>query len=352
MAQNKQKLKLLQWEVWPFNVIYFPISFVWLYYCIRSKSFWFFTSSNPTITFGGLEGEAKTEMYNQLPKHLYPSTFVVNPKDSFESILKRIEVFRIQLPFVVKPEVAGAGILFRKINTLEQLQEYHNKVKIDFIVQSLICYPKEVSVFYYRHPNADKGIITGFLEKIPMHVIGDGDSTLEQLINAHPKASRRIEEMRRIHSSCYKVVIPKGEKYFLSYAANHNRGAQFVNLKEQIDDNLIKIFDELSFKVKGWYYGRYDLMCKSIEDLKKGCNFSVIEYNGCGAEPNHIYDSGYTLMAAYKEILKHWKALFHISRCNVKNGSEYWSFMKGYRFLKSSRKHYKAMRKMEKELSF
>ena len=275
MTKKKQKLKLLQWEKWPFNVVYFPISFVWLYYCIRSRSFWFFSSSNPTITFGGLEGEPKSEMYNQLPSHLYPTTFIVKPSESFQSILDRLTQFNIQLPFIVKPEVAGAGMLFRKINTLAQLQEYCSKVKIEFLVQSMISYPKEVSVFYYRHPNDNRGAVTGFLEKIPLHVIGNGYATLEQLIIVHPKASRRVEEIRRIHAQHYNVVIPKDEKFFLSHAANHNRGAQFVNLKDQIDDSLVKVFDELSFQVNGWYYGRYDLMCENIDDLKKGRNFLI-----------------------------------------------------------------------------
>ena len=33
----------------------------------------------------------------------------------------------------------------------------------------------------------------------------------------------------------------------------------------------------------------------SIEDLKNGKNFSILEFNGCGAEPNHIYDASMTL---------------------------------------------------------
>ncbi|HEX7756831.1 MAG TPA: hypothetical protein VF421_15870, partial [Niabella sp.] len=59
--------RIINWELWNFNVIYAPISPVWLWYAIRSRAFWFFTPSNPTIDFGGFEGEGKKEMYDQLP---------------------------------------------------------------------------------------------------------------------------------------------------------------------------------------------------------------------------------------------------------------------------------------------
>jgi len=56
---NRFQETLFNWELWPFALRYALISPVWLWYCIRSGSAWFFTPSNPTLTFGGFEGEAK-----------------------------------------------------------------------------------------------------------------------------------------------------------------------------------------------------------------------------------------------------------------------------------------------------
>ena len=70
-----------------------------------------------------------------------------------------------------------------------------------------------------------------------------------------------------------------------------------------VDDELLKLFDELSLYTDKFYYGRYDIKCDSIDELKKG-NFSILEFNGAGAEPNHIYDAGIHLGDAYREILK------------------------------------------------
>lgn len=59
--------KITNWELWNFYLLYAPIAPVWLWYCFKSRSFWFFTPSNPKITFGGFEGEGKKEMYDLLP---------------------------------------------------------------------------------------------------------------------------------------------------------------------------------------------------------------------------------------------------------------------------------------------
>jgi len=92
-------------------------------------------------------------------------------------------------------------------------------------------------------------------------------------------------------------------------------------------------------------------MCNSIEELKQGKNFLILEYNGCGAEPNHFYDTGYTLIGAWKEILKHWKILFEISRYNHKHGVPYWPLLKGLRFRHQTKKYYNLINKVDKEIS-
>ena len=271
-----------------------------------------------------MDGEPKKEMYDLLPAELYPTTLNALPTDDLGVLKQRIKDAGINYPFIVKPEIGGQGILFRKIDNENELKHYHSLVPVEYIVQQMVQYPMEVSVFYIRHPKAEKGIVTGFLHKIPLHVTGNGIKTLEELINDHPKAAKRVSELQVKHHANWNLVIPAGGKYILSYAANHNRGAHFVDLKDHIDENLVAVFDKLSHRINDFFYGRYDIMCNSIEDLKQGKNFSILEYNGCGAEPNHFYDTGYTLIGAYREILKHWKALYEICEYNrslgVKHG--------------------------------
>src|SRR5690606_7715442 len=108
-------------------------------------------------------------------------------------------------------------------------------------VQELVSYPMEVSVFYYRYPNKPKGNISGFIQKSPMEIIGNGKSSYEELIKEHPQAKLRWEEMELKHKDVLQNILPEGEKYYLTYAANLNRGAKFQNLDHLIDDHLVQL---------------------------------------------------------------------------------------------------------------
>lgn len=297
-----------------------------------------------------MDGEPKKEMYDLLPAELYPTTLNALPTDDLGVLKQRIKDAGINYPFIVKPEIGGQGILFRKIDNENELKHYHSLVPVEYIVQQMVQYPMEVSVFYIRHPKAEKGIVTGFLHKIPLHVTGNGIKTLEELIIDHPKAAKRVSELQAKHHANWNLVIPAGGKYILSYAANHNRGAHFVDLKDHIDENLVAVFDKLSHRINDFFYGRYDIMCNSIEDLKQGKNFSILEYNGCGAEPNHFYDTGYTLIGAYREILKHWKALYEICEYNRSLGVKPWPYKKGRRFLNKTNELFRIMREADKRI--
>jgi len=173
---------------------------------------------------------------------------------------------------------------------------------------------------------------------------------LKELIMMDTKSGKRIDEIRLQHEKNFNNVLPAGDKYMLSYAANHNRGARFIDLKNEIDDRLVSLLDDISLSIDDFFYGRYDIMCNSIEELKQGKNFVILEYNGCGAEPNHFYDTGYSLINAWREILKHWKILYRVSSDNYKNGVKYWPALKGIRFRIETRKYYKKIKAADKKI--
>lgn len=336
------------WETWHYIAKYIPLLPVWLWYCIRSRSLWFFTPSNPTLTFGGFEGESKREMYEQLPASYYPKSIYISPLLTFDEVQKLIATNNFDYPFAVKPDAGMMGLMFRKIENADQFKHYHQIMPVDYIVQDLITHPLEVSAFHYRFPDQQKGTITGFLRKDFLQVTGDGRSTLLELIHNYSRVRFRIDEMKAKHANRLNDIIPAAETYVLSYALNLSRGGKLVSLAHEKDENLLKIFDTISHKTS-FYYGRYDIKCLSVEDLKKGKNFSILEYNGCGAEPHHIYGDGNTLLQAYKIILHHWKILYKISSHNNKTGVTYWKFNKGYQFLKNAKEHFKVLKRLDEE---
>jgi hypothetical protein len=349
---NRIWKRLTNWELWPFTLIYAPLGFLWLYYAIKARAFWFFSNVNPTIEFSGFEGETKKEMYQQLPQHLYPKTIHIEGKTDFNEVRAKMMQAGFTYPFIVKPEIGMQGLLFRKIENEHELFEYNKLFDVDYVIQDLVELPMEFSVFHIRYPGEKKGVVTGFILKEYLMVEGDGKSTLLELVRMHPKARYREEEMRYRHATNLESVIPTGDRYYLSITGNHNRGAKFVNLHKQIDQQLCDVFDKISNEVGQFHFGRYDLKCTSIQDLKEGKNISILEFNGTGAEPNHIYDCGMSYKQALQEIARHWKYLYEIGQINYKRGIPYWSFRKGYRYLKKARKFFEKLRQYDLQHNF
>jgi len=339
------------WENWHWFVKYILIAPAWFWNCLKARSFWFFTPSNPAITFGGFIGETKKEIYNQLPPSTYPRSIYISPSTSFPEVESLVRENHFTFPFAVKPDVGMMGLMFRKIESVEHLHQYHTAMPADYIIQDLVTYPVEVSVFYYRYPHENKGHITGFLKKEPMQVIGDGERTLRELILNYPRAQFRLRELFSKHESKLGVIIPAGEHFYLSFALNLSRGGRLINLEHEKDERLLTLFDALSH-YSNFYYGRYDIKCASIEDLKCGRNFSVLEYNGCGAEPHHVYGNGNNLFKACKILVDHWNILYTISIQNHQPGLPRWSYLDGLRFVRQAKRHFKKLRELDSTFEF
>jgi hypothetical protein len=318
----------------------------WIIHCIKARSLWFFTAANPTLTFGGYEGESKMEMYNLLPANTFPKSFLVTPESSNLEIELFLESTGLSFPVAVKPNVGRMGLMFRKLNSLDDLLAYHQQMKVDYIVQEFVDLPIEVSVFYYRFPAHKKGTITGFVKKERLSVTGDGISTLNDLMLNYQRVQFRLKEMAAKHAAMLNAVIPRGEKYILSDALNLSRGGRLISLEQEKDERLLALFDRLSHSGK-FFFGRYDIKCSSIADLKNERNYSILEFNGSGAEPHHVYGNGNSFFKAIQVLLTHWNILYKISVENNKRGAAYWSFGRGLRHLRNAEKHIQTLKKLE-----
>ena len=311
---------------------------------LKGRSVWFFSTSNPKLSFGGFEGESKKEMYGLLPKNYYPKTIYINPKETLQSVLEKMNDNSFSYPFIVKPDVGMEGILFRKIETGSHLETYHTRMPIDYLMQEFVDYPLEIGLFYIRHPQANSGKITGFFSKKFPVIIGDGESTIKEiLVKEQPEIN---EELSKLTEEELSRILDKNQIFNLSFIGNRYHGVTFHDLSDHIDEKLLKLFDKISISSQ-FYYGRYDIKCSSVEDLKNGTNFSILEFNGAGSIPNHIYTDKFTLIEAYKEIMKHWKALYDISSYIHRSGIKYWSLMEGARYLFNAKKHFRFLRRCD-----
>ena len=347
---KKAWYRLTHWETWDYRVKLIPLIPIWLWHCGRARSWWFFTPANPTLTFGGFEGETKREMYEQLPPRLCPKSIYISPTANADDVEKLVPIHFDVYPVAVKPNVGMMGLAFRIINSPNELRLYHQQMRVEYIIQELITYPIEVSVFYYRFPGELTGTITGFVRKEFLEVIGNGQSTLWELIRQYPQVSFRLGEMWAKHANRLDYVIPNGHAYRLSNALNQTRGGRLVSLAHEKDERLLSVFDALSRYTGNFYFGRYDIKCASVDDLKLGQNFSILEFNGAGAAPHHVYGNGNSLWQAYRIVLHHWSVLAQIAGQNHAAGIPYWSFWRGWNQLKMAQIHLQTLKRLDRIL--
>jgi hypothetical protein len=84
---------------------------------------------------------------------------------------------------------------------------------------------------------------------------------------------------------------------------------------------LAERIDSISQKLSGFFVGRYDIRFSSVEDLKKGQDFQIVELNGAASEATSIYDARNSLLAAYKTLFRQWDLVFAIGVANRTRGA-------------------------------
>jgi hypothetical protein len=321
--------KITNWEYWPFQILYIPIYFLWGYYSIRARSIFFFNASNPKIKNGGFIMESKKEIYDLIPKKYYPKTILIKQNTDLKNIVDSIVENRIYFPLIAKPDIGLRGSGVKKINTVAELNTYAEKANFDFLIQDLIPFKKEFGIFYVRHPLDEKGKITGIVSKEFLIVTGDGTSTIEDLICKTPRFQLQLEVLKEEYGDQLQRVLPKDEVLNLVPFGNHCRGAKFLDGSNLITPKLTATIDEIAQQIPEFYFGRFDIMYNNFEELERGENFQIVELNGAGSEPTHIYDPKHSVWFAWKELARHITFMYEISVENHKNGVPYLDYKVG-----------------------
>ncbi len=334
-------IKLFSWEYWPTAVVYFPVSFYYLFLAFRARSFYFFSAANPGIETGGLFFESKWSIYQLLPEWSYPTTVFISEASKIDAILKEIQSKGLKFPLIAKPDRGERGWCVEKINSASELEKYREKVPVDFLLQEYIDLPLELSVYYFRKPDEQHGIVSSLTQKVLLQIKGDGKSTIAELIKSYPRAFLQRKALINNPDLELNEIVRDGETRILVPYGNHVRGAMFVNLEHEIDPALTKAIDSIATQIPGFFVGRFDLRCSSLEDLRNGTNISILELNGVGAEPSHIYHPGYSFFKAQKDIARHMKMIFQAAMINKKRSVSFMTASE-YSLQKSKQLKYKS----------
>ncbi len=314
------------WEFWPAWMFYPPVAIYCLWLAIKYRGLTLPTASNPGIFSGGLVGESKTAMLDDLlatsPAFTAEARLVTGGtlEARRRSLADAMAGMNLEYPFILKPDLGQRGAGIKLIRSPAQAENYLRQVAVPLIVQRYAAGPLEAGVFYYRFPHEPRGRIFAITEKIFPVVVGDGCSTIAELIERDPRARFVAEKYLRRFAARREEILARGVELKLVEAGNHAQGCIFRDGVRLCTPELEARMDEISQKLNGFFIGRYDLRYASEEDLRAGRNFQIIELNGAASEATSIYDARNSLFAAYRTLFQQWDLVFAIGAANRQLG--------------------------------
>lgn len=328
--KRKQHLfKLKHWEYWPMWIYYLPVWIQHFWLSTKVGNLFFFLKTNPAID-GFILSDSKYRTLHLVPHEFKPKTIFVDKDDKYESIKTRMEASNISFPIILKPDIGFRGLKVLKLDNENDLYKAINGLKVNSIIQEYIASELEIGLFYYRYPDEEKGFIPSLTIKKFLSVIGNGVNTLRELVEQDERAMLHHSKLEIKFKKQWDLVLPLNKKLILEHIGNHNKGTEFRNGNHLIDDDLVSVFDELSHRMKGFYFGRFDIRTTSLEILKKDKKFKILEVNGVGGEPTHIYDPKTPFFDAWKDLCSVWRVAAKIAKYNFKNGERKPSLKEGY----------------------
>lgn len=315
------------WEFWPMWAVYAPVIGQILWLAIRYRSISLPFSVNPCMPASGLVYESKIQILSHLAKAGVPIA-------RFEAIalelsaaekLERLREFMARLdlsyPVVLKPDVGQRGQGVAIARSEEQAAAFFANQAEDTIAQEFID-GAEYGVFYQRFANRERGVVSSVTDKRTTWVVGDGASSLEQLILGDERAVCMSRYFLSEYEAELEEVPEKDAIFMLASIGTHSRGAVFLDGADLITPELEAEVDRFSKVVDGFHFGRYDLRVPSEEALKRGEGIRVIELNGITSEPTHMYDPKHGPLFGWTCLMRQWRAIFALAKENRLAGHE------------------------------
>ena len=143
-------------------------------------------------------------------------------------------------------------------------------------------------------------------ERVPAHVVGDGKSTIQQLIdetNADPRRGYGHENvltqididnqaMRCIHKAGHELdsVLPKGERLFLKTTANISTGGTAIDLTDEVHPQNVILFERIA-RIIGLDIAGIDVIAPNVSEPLRENGGGIIEVNAAPGFRMHLAPS-------------------------------------------------------------
>jgi hypothetical protein len=327
------------WEKAPWMVQFAPVIVKFF------PKFKYAEAVNPGLEgFSGFMGVSKQGIVERLNSQYRPNHVFFKDVPTLENLEQRFEEENgeaLTFPIICKPDIGERASGIKYMYSSEQLEEYlqpideslsdeaqkklkDQRAQPNFHLEKFHD-DREFALSFTKDPDTGEYQTWSLVEKQIPFVVGDGNTTLRELIVNKVEEMNLASDRKDKIFNCFsqedlETKLPDGEHKTIVKMASISYGTTFkkIDLKETQMQQLRTLLPLLIEDSKGIYQGRFDLRAKSLEDLLEGL-LKIIEKNGLGGMPMEIYESHLSISEKYKILFTYFEYLLQIAERNVEN---------------------------------
>jgi cyanophycin synthetase len=227
-----------------------------------------------------------------------PKGFRIRDVEELESTVERVG-----FPVVIKPlngnHGKGATVGIKSLDdakvAFEKAQEYSRWVIVE---QQIIGADFRALIVNNR--------LIAVAERVPANVVGDGEKTIQELIeatNADPRRGYGHENvltqididnqtLRCIRKAGYELdtVLPKDEQLFLKTTANISTGGTAIDVTDQVHPENVFLFERIA-RIIGLDVAGVDIIATNVSEPLRESGGGIIEVNAAPGFRMHLSPS-------------------------------------------------------------
>ncbi len=227
-----------------------------------------------------------------------PKGYRIREVDELESTVERVGY-----PVVIKPldgnHGKGATVGIKSIEeatiAYEKAKEYSRWVIVE----------KQLIGSDFRALIVNNRLIA-VAERVPAHIVGDGEHTIEELISTtnsdprrgygHEKVLTEIDidsqTLRCIHKASYEVdsILPKDEILYLKTTANISTGGTAIDVTDEVHPENVFLFERIA-RIIGLDVAGVDIIAPNVSEPLHANGGGIIEVNAAPGFRMHLAPS-------------------------------------------------------------
>lgn len=155
--------------------------------------------------------------------------------------------------------------------------------------------PNEAAVLHPAPPRGARPAKLADVDILPC-VTGDSRGTLRALTVGDQWHARLVET---------QSLVPAGKNAPPVFTGNHCKGSLFRDGTALITPALTEAAGRDRPRHPDFHFGRFDARFTTRAELRRGTGFTLIEINGAGSEPTHIWDPAVPAWRIWTDQLAH-----------------------------------------------